>query len=45
MLEGLQEGAIAQEPLQAHLQHPCIMQRACTDEVLHKLRHCVVGEE
>ena len=45
MLEGLQECGIAQEPLQPHLQDARIMQRPCADEVLHKLRDCVVGEE
>ena len=45
MLEGLQEGGIAEEPLQAHLQHTRVVQRPRADEVLHELCDGVVGEE
>ena len=45
MLEGLQEGGVAEEALQAHLQHARVVQRPRADEVLHELRDGVVGEE
>lgn len=45
MLEGLEEGGVAQQPLKAAGEHGRVLQRAVAHEVLHKLGRRVVAEE
>lgn len=45
VLEGLEEGGVAQQPLEAAGEHGRVLQRAVAHEVLHKLGRRVVAEE